>query len=80
MELGDEELLRRVGSGDRRAFEIFYARHAPWLTLRLRRRCRDPELVADRSRRRSSRSGGRRTATGEVVRWSAGSGPSPCGV
>ncbi|MEO3746945.1 sigma-70 family RNA polymerase sigma factor [Plantactinospora sp. B5E13] len=47
MELGDEELLRRVGSGDRRAFEVFYARHAPWLTLRLRRRCRDPELVAD---------------------------------
>ncbi|MFK3984154.1 RNA polymerase sigma factor [Micromonospora sp. NPDC050397] len=47
MEASDEELLRLIGGGDRRAFEAFYARNAPWLVLRLRRRCRDPELVSE---------------------------------
>lgn len=47
METGDEELLRRIGRGDRSAFEHFYQRNAPWLALRLRRRCRDPELTAE---------------------------------
>lgn len=46
-EISDAVLLRRVGDGDRRAFDTLYARHAPWLVLRLRRRCRDPELVAE---------------------------------
>ncbi len=43
----DESLLRRVGSGDRAAFEVLYQRNAPWLAVRLRRRCRDDELAAD---------------------------------
>ncbi|PZF98616.1 RNA polymerase sigma factor [Micromonospora endophytica] len=43
----DGALLRLVGAGDRRAFDVLYARHAPWLMLRLRRRCRDPELARE---------------------------------
>jgi len=43
----DDELLRAVGEGDRAAFEEFHRRTAPWLALRLRRRCRDDEVVAD---------------------------------
>ncbi|MDP9793473.1 RNA polymerase sigma-70 factor (ECF subfamily) [Catenuloplanes nepalensis] len=46
-ELGEEALLRRVGRGDRAAFDEFYRRTAPWLAVRLRRRCRDDELVAE---------------------------------
>ncbi len=43
----DDELLRDVGRGDREAFEELHARTAPWLVLRLRRRCRDDETVAE---------------------------------
>jgi RNA polymerase sigma-70 factor, ECF subfamily len=43
----DDELLRAAGSGDRQAFEAYYRRNAPWLEVRLRRRCGDAELVAD---------------------------------
>jgi RNA polymerase sigma-70 factor (ECF subfamily) len=43
----DDELLRAVGGGDRAAFDEFHRRTAPWLALRLRRRCRDDEVVAD---------------------------------
>ncbi|MEU6022937.1 RNA polymerase sigma factor [Micromonospora sp. NBC_01739] len=47
MDSDDAALLRRVGAGDRGAFDVLYARHAPWLALRLRRRCRDPELAQE---------------------------------
>ena len=43
----DDELLRRIGAGDRRAFEEYYARNAPWLAVRLRRRCGDDDVAAD---------------------------------
>lgn len=43
----DDELLRRIGAGDRSAFEDYYSRHAPWLAVRLRRRCGDDDLTAD---------------------------------
>lgn len=44
----DEELLvRRVARGDRDAFDELYRRTAPWLVVRLRRRCADDELVAE---------------------------------
>lgn len=46
-EASDAELLHAVGRGDRAAFEEFYARTAPWLAVRLRRRCRDDDLVAE---------------------------------
>jgi RNA polymerase sigma-70 factor, ECF subfamily len=43
----EAELLRRVGRGDKAAFEEFYRRTAPWLAVRLRRRCADAEIVAE---------------------------------
>lgn len=45
--MDDEALVRRVGRGDREALDVLYARHAPWLAVRLRRRCADDELAAD---------------------------------
>lgn len=41
----DRDLLRAVVDADRVAFEQLYARHAPWLLLRLTRRCQDTSLV-----------------------------------
>jgi RNA polymerase sigma-70 factor, ECF subfamily len=43
----EEELVRRVAKGDRAAFEQLYRRTAPWLAVRLRRRCADDQLVAE---------------------------------
>lgn len=45
--LDEGELLRCVARGDRRAFDELYRRTAPWLTVRLRRRCADQEVVAE---------------------------------
>ena len=44
-ERDDATLLRAVADGDRRALEVLYERHAPWLVLRLTRRCNDRHLV-----------------------------------
>jgi RNA polymerase sigma factor (sigma-70 family) len=44
---GDEELLGAVAEQDLAALRELYDRHAPWLAVRLRRRCNDPEVVAD---------------------------------
>jgi RNA polymerase sigma-70 factor (ECF subfamily) len=41
----DEALLQAVAAGDRAALHALYERHAPWLTLRLSRRCADPDIV-----------------------------------
>lgn len=41
----DATLLRAVAEGDRSALGTLYAAHAPWLVLRLTRRCNDPGLV-----------------------------------
>lgn len=43
----DAELLEAVAEGDRVAFDVLYARHAPWLQLRLARRCADTTLVEE---------------------------------
>ena len=43
--LDDAELLRRVADGSTAALEELYRRHAPWITLRLTRRCADSSLV-----------------------------------
>jgi RNA polymerase sigma factor (sigma-70 family) len=40
-------LVRRVATGDRRAFDELYRRTSPWLLARLRRRCADDDLVED---------------------------------
>ncbi|GAA4174937.1 RNA polymerase sigma factor [Phytohabitans flavus] len=39
--------MRRVARGDTAAFDEFYRRTAAWLTVRLRRRCADDDIVAD---------------------------------
>ncbi|MEV6237667.1 RNA polymerase sigma factor [Lentzea sp. NPDC051838] len=46
-DLDEEQLVRRVARGDRRAFEELYRRTSPWLTVRLRRRCSDDQVVAE---------------------------------
>lgn len=43
----DGDLLAAVGEGDRSALAELHARHAPWIRSRLRRRCADPDVVAD---------------------------------
>jgi len=45
--LTDEQLVRRVARGDGDAFDELYRRTAPWLAVRLRRRCADEEVVAE---------------------------------
>lgn len=45
--VADEALLQAVAGGDRAAMRTLYERHAPWLTLRLARRCADPDTVDD---------------------------------
>ena len=46
-DLSDEELLHKIADGSRRALRVLYDRHAPWLLVRLRRRCADPTIVHD---------------------------------
>ena len=41
----DRSLLARVADGDRAALAALHHRHAGWLTLRLQRRCGQPDLV-----------------------------------
>ncbi|ADP84935.1 RNA polymerase sigma factor [Pseudofrankia inefficax] len=43
----DAALLAAVGAGDLDALRELYDRHAPWLSVRLARRCNDGEVVAD---------------------------------
>ncbi|HEU5241488.1 MAG TPA: RNA polymerase sigma factor [Ornithinibacter sp.] len=73
----DADLVRAVAEGDRRALEDLYARHAPWLVLRLTRRCNDRALVDEAVQdtfvavwRGARRWGGR----GEVAAWVWGIG------
>lgn len=46
-ELTDADLLRAIAGEDASALRRLYDRHAPWLTLRLRRRCPDPSVVEE---------------------------------
>lgn len=43
----DPDLIARVRAEDRGALEVLYRRHAPWVTLRLGRRCADPGIVEE---------------------------------
>jgi RNA polymerase sigma-70 factor (ECF subfamily) len=43
----DPELIEAIGEGDRGALRTLYERHAPWLVLRLARRCSDEGTVEE---------------------------------
>jgi RNA polymerase sigma-70 factor (ECF subfamily) len=43
----DDDLLRAVVDRDLGALRTLHDRHAPWLRARLRRRCADPDVVAE---------------------------------
>ena len=43
----DAVLVADAADGDRGALRVLYERHAPWLVLRLGRRCADPGLVEE---------------------------------
>lgn len=43
----DVALLSAVTDGDTGALRTLYSRHAPWLAVRLRRRCNDADVVSD---------------------------------
>ena len=43
----DAELLRAVAENDSGALRVVYERHAPWLSVRLARRCNDNGVVAE---------------------------------
>ncbi len=47
MERSDEALVAAVADGDRGALQELHARHAPWITSRLTRRCADPDIVME---------------------------------
>lgn len=47
VERSDAELVAAVADGDRGALRELHARHAPWITARLRRRCADPDVVME---------------------------------
>jgi RNA polymerase sigma-70 factor (ECF subfamily) len=43
----DDALVSAIASGDREALRELFDRHAPWLSMRLSRRCADPGLVEE---------------------------------
>ncbi|MCP3802987.1 sigma-70 family RNA polymerase sigma factor [Allokutzneria sp. A3M-2-11 16] len=68
----DAGLLRRIVRGDRLAFDELYRRHATWITLRLRRRARDEDLVTETLQDTFLtvwRSAGSYAGRGEVAGW-----------
>jgi RNA polymerase sigma-70 factor (ECF subfamily) len=74
---GDDVLLRAVAQGDRSALGALYRRHAPWLTVRLSRRCADPGLVEEVVQDTFVavwRGAGRYRGAGEVPAWIWGIG------
>lgn len=73
----DPELLQALGGGDRGALRVLHERHAPWLLLRLGRRCADPDVV-DQAVQDTFMAVWRRPdsykGTGEVAAWIWGIG------
>lgn len=73
----DTLLVARVAEGDRDALAQLYERHAPWLVLRLTRRCGDQELVDEVVQDTFLavwRSASRYRGTGQVGAWIWGIG------
>lgn len=73
----DVALLGRVAEQDLAALRELHRRHAPWLIARLRRRCQDPDVVAEVVQDTFWavwRGAGRYDARGEVAAWIWGIG------
>jgi len=73
----DAVLLAAVGDGDRTALEALYVRHAPWLLVRLTRRCSDTSVVDEVVQDTFVevwRGAGRWSGRGEVGAWIWGIG------
>lgn len=71
-ERSDVEMLAAVAGGDRQALRVLYERHAPWLALRLARRCADPGVVDETIQDTFMavwRSAGRYKGEGDVGAW-----------
>ncbi|MFD2094042.1 RNA polymerase sigma factor [Blastococcus deserti] len=75
--LQDADLVTALAGGDRSALAELYARHAPWLVLRLTRRCADRSLVDEVVQDTFVavwRGAGRWDGRGEVAAWIWGIG------
>ena len=71
-ERSDEALIAAIAAGDREALRALYDQHAAWLTLRLTRRCGDPDVVSDAIQDTFVavwRSAGRYEGSGAVGAW-----------
>ncbi|MBA2389954.1 MAG: sigma-70 family RNA polymerase sigma factor [Geodermatophilaceae bacterium] len=71
-DLDDAELLAAVADADVSALRVLYDRHAPWLILRLSRRCSDPMVVEEAVQDTFTavrRSAGRWSEQGQVGAW-----------
>lgn len=72
IEAPDVDLVARVARGDRTALDVLYARHAPWLVVRLSRRCPDDDVVDTAVQDTFLdvwKQAGRYKPTGEVGAW-----------
>jgi len=68
----DVQLLAALANGDMAAMRALYDQHAPWLSVRLNRRCNDREVVADVLQDTFVavwRSAGRFRGDGDVAAW-----------
>jgi RNA polymerase sigma-70 factor (ECF subfamily) len=68
----DGELLADVAEGSTAALETLYRRHAPWLAVRLGRRCADPAVVDEVLQDTfvaAWRGAGRYEGRGEAAAW-----------
>ena len=72
VERSDVDVLAAIAGGDRQALRVLHDRHAPWLALRLARRCADPGVVDEALQDTFMavwRSAGRYDGRGDVGAW-----------
>ena len=72
VERSDVDVLAAVAQGDRQALRVLHDRHAPWLALRLARRCADAGVVDETLQDTFMavwRSAGRYDGRGDVGAW-----------
>jgi RNA polymerase sigma-70 factor (ECF subfamily) len=68
----DAALIKLTARGDQSALATLYERHAPWLQVRLRRRCGDDDVIAETLQETfvaAWRGAGRWRGDGDVAAW-----------